>query len=140
MLTTNAIGTLLLSQALCKRWERNYTSKTKKIINISSQGGFIGANNAYRMTKWGIRGLTQYMGSSLSCKNIIVNGVAPGIILTDMQPQFQKQGDNLFTNLNPAKRIGLPTEIAELVTFLLTDATNFIVGQTICCDGGYSLK
>ena len=80
------------------------------------------------------------MGSALSGQNIIVNGVAPGIILTDMQPQFKKQGDNLYTDYNPVKRVALPTEIAELVTFLLTDAANFIVGQTICCDGGYSLK
>lgn len=72
-------------------------------------------------------------------KNIIVNGLAPGIILTDMQPQFQKQGDNLYTDYNPVKRVALPTEIAELV-ILLTDAANFIVGQTICCDRGYSLK
>lgn len=56
-----------------------------------------------------------------------------------MQPQFQKQGDNLYIDYNPIKRMALPTEIAELVTFLLTDAANYIVGQTIC-DGGYSLK
>ena len=138
--STNATGTLMLSQVMCKLWEHNNTSKVKKIINISSQGGFCGANNAYRMTKWGIRGLTSFMGQTLCSKNIIVNAVAPGIILTDMQPEFQKQGDNLYTDLNPIKRIAIPNEIAELVVFLLSDAANFIVGQTICCDGGYSLK
>lgn len=138
--TTNAMGTLLLSQCLCRRWTGDKSEKPRKIINISSQGGFVGANNAYRMTKWGIRGLTEYMGKSLVGKNIIVNSVAPGIVLTDMQPQFQKQGDNLVTSLTPAGRIALPLEIAELVVFLLSDAANYIVGQTICCDGGYSLK
>ena len=138
--TTNALGTLFLSQELCKRWEKGENIKIKKIINISSQGGFVGANNAYRMSKWAIRGLTEHMGIALSNKNIIVNGIAPGFVMTDMQPAFQKQGDNYHTELNPVKRIALPNEIAELVTFLLTDAANFIVGQTICCDGGYSLK
>ena len=138
---TNALGTLYLSQEMCKRWtEGSNKSKIFKIINISSQGGFVGANNAYRMTKWSIRGLTEYMGNSLCRENIIVNGVAPGFIMTDMQPEFQKQGNNYHTELNPIKRIAQPCEIAELVTFLLTDAANFIVGQTICCDGGYSLK
>ena len=92
------------------------------------------------MTKWGIRGLTSYMGKSLCKNNIIVNGIAPGVVLTDMQPKFQKQGDNLATNITPIGRIALPTEISELVVFLLSDASNYIVGQTICCDGGYSLK
>ena len=138
--STNAMGTLFLSEAMCRRWNKTRSGKVRKIINISSQGGFVGANNAYRMSKWAIRGLTEYMGTAFSSENIIVNGVAPGIILTDMQPQFQKQGDNMYTDYNPVKRVALPAEIAELVTFLLTDAANFIVGQTICCDGGYSLK
>ena len=138
--TTNAIGTLILSQCMCKMWGNRTNQKPYKIINICSQGGFVGANNAYRMTKWGIRGLTEYMGKSLCSKNIIVNGVAPGIVLTDMQPHFKKQGDNLVTNMVPSGRIALPLEIAELVIFLLSDAANYIIGQTICCDGGYSLK
>jgi len=138
--STNAIGTLALSQVLCKRWLISPSEKTKKIINISSQGGFVGANNAYRMTKWGIRGLTSYMGRTLCDKNIIVNGIAPGFVMTDMQPVFQKQGDNFYTEFNPIKRIAKPCEIAELAAFLLSNAANFIVGQTICCDGGYSLK
>lgn len=137
---TNATGTLLLSQCICKKWFTQESEKVRKIINISSQGGFVGANNAYRMTKWGIRGLTSYMGKTLCRSNIIVNGIAPGVILTDMQPKFKIQGDNLATSITPIGRIGLPTEISELVAFLLSDAANYIVGQTICCDGGYSLK
>ena len=39
-----------------------------------------------------------------------------------------------------AKRFGLPEEIAELAFFLISDAASFIAGQTIVCDGGYSLK
>ena len=137
---TNATGTLLLSQCMCKRWLAKDFEKPRKIINISSQGGFVGANNAYRMTKWGIRGLTSYMGKRLCKENIIVNGIAPGIVLTDMQPKFLMQGDNLATSITPIGRIALPTEISELVVFLLSNAANYIVGQTICCDGGYSLK
>lgn len=137
---TNASGTLLMSQAIIKRWLQDDSQRMRKIINISSQGGFVGANNAYRMTKWGIRGLTEYLGHTYAPHGIVVNGVAPGIVMTDMQPQFQKQGDNYYTQLNPQHRIALPEEIAEIVAFLLTDAANTIVGQTICCDCGYSLK
>ena len=128
--TTNVIGTLLLSQCLCKKWLAIKTDKIYKIINISSQGGFVGANNAYRMTKWGIRGLTSYMGKSLSNKRIIVNGVAPGIVLTDMQPNFKKQGDNLATPLTPTGRIALPLEISELVTSIATYCLSYYI---VCC-------
>lgn len=138
----NVKGTFFLCQELCKRWinSRTAISATKKIINISSQGGFVGANNPYRMTKWDIRGLTEFLGKEMSHYGIIANGIAPGLVMTDMQPEFQKQKDNLFTFLNPSKRLGLPCEIAELAIYLATDSSNFIVGHTIVCDGGYVLK
>ncbi len=116
------------------------SSSPKKIINIASQGGMVVANNAYRMTKWDIRGLTKYLGAAYSQNGIITNAIAPGIILTDMQPSFKKQGNNLFTNLNPSHRLGLPEEIAELAIYLSSNAANFIVGETICCDGGYNIR
>lgn len=122
-----------------KCMEDNLRGGVRKIINISSQGGMVPANNAYRMTKWDIRGFTKYLGQRYASKGIIANAIAPGIILTDMQPELKKQGDNIYTSLNPSTRAGLPEEIAELALFLASNAANFIVGQTICCDGGYSI-
>ena len=46
----------------------------------------------------------------------------------------------VFLNGIPVGRLGLPEEIAELAVFLMSDAANYIVGQTIVCDGGYTLK
>lgn len=90
------------------------------------------------MSKWDIRGLTQYLGHALSPADIIVNSIAPGLVMTDMQPKFQKQGNNYYTDLNKVHRLALPEEIAELALFLMSDAANFIVGQTILCDGEYT--
>lgn len=136
---TNSKGTFFLTQELCKRWKRNKPSSTKKIINITSQGAFVGAGNAYRMSKWDIRGFTEYLGKTLSPHGIIANSIAPGLIMTDMQPKFQEQGNNYYTNLNRLHRLAKPEEIAELAAFLMSDSANFIVGQTILCDGGYAL-
>lgn len=129
-----------LSQAVYKNWISERPKNLKKIINISSQGGFVGATYPYRMTKWDIAGLTQGLGVKLAPHGVIVNGIAPGIIATAMQPSTLKQGENNFCVLNPLGRFALPDEIAELALFLAGDASNFIIGQTIVCDGGFSIK
>lgn len=138
--STNLKGLFFLTQAIVKRWEDNPVSDYKKIINISSQGGFVGATYPYRMVKWDIRGLTEGLGKALIKKGIIVNGIAPGVVKTSMQLFSIQQGENLYTNQNPISRVILPEEIAELALFLISNASNAIVGQTIVCDGGYTLK
>lgn len=138
--TTNSKALFFLTQSVCKDWLKNKKVKTKKIINISSQGGYVGAIYPYRMTKWDVAGLTQGLGIELANKKIIVNGIAPGIIATRMQPDININDGNNFCPHNPIKRFALPEEIAEIALFLASDSSNFIVGQTIVCDGGYSIK
>ncbi len=92
------------------------------------------------MVKWDIRGLTEGLGKQLIKDRIIVNGIAPGVVKTAMQSFSLHQGDNLYTNQNLIERVILPDEIAELALFLISDVSNAIVGQTIVCDGGYTLK
>lgn len=137
---TNLKGMFFLTQELVKKWKKTTFTGYKKIINISSQGGFVGATYPYRMVKWDVRGLTEGLGKTLIKDNIIVNGIAPGVVKTSMQEFSLNQGDNLFSNQNPIQRVCLPEEIAELAVFLASDASNFIIGQTIVCDGGYTLK
>lgn len=137
---TNSKGLFFLTQFLCGSWMNNTYSTIHKVINMSSQGGFVGATYPYRMTKWDIAGLTQGLGIQLAPHSIIVNGIAPGIIATAMQPGCLNQKENVYCSQNPLERFGLPEEIAELAVFLMSDAANFIVGQTIVCDGGYSIK
>ena len=137
----NLKGNYFLTQELVCNWKTKSSFEGyKRIINISSQGGFVGATYPYRMTKWDIRGLTEGLGKLLIKDRIIVNGIAPGVVKTSMQMFSLKQGDNLYTNQNLIKRVILPEEIAEVALFLMGGAGNAIVGQTIVCDGGYSLK
>ncbi|MGD9127229.1 MAG: SDR family oxidoreductase [Planctomycetia bacterium] len=137
---TNSKGLFFLTQSLCGKWMKKQNVQPKKVINISSQGGFVGATYPYRMTKWDVAGLTQGLGIELAPFGILVNGIAPGIVATDMLPGCLKQKENVYYPENPIKRFALPEEIAELAIFLISDTSNFIVGQTIVCDGGYSLK
>lgn len=137
----NLKGNYFLTQEIVRKWKAgNSFEGYKRIINISSQGGFVGATYPYRMTKWDIRGLTEGLGKMLIKDNIIVNGIAPGVVKTSMQKFSLQQGENLYTNQNLIERVILPEEIAEVAMFLMSGAGNTIVGQTIVCDGGYTLK
>lgn len=137
----NLKGSYFLSQEITKLWRSEPNHPIKKIVNISSQGGFVGATYPYRMTKWDLRGLTEGLGKLLVKDNILVNAIAPGVVKTGMQKMAEGQSDdNFYCTQNPAQRYCLPEEIAELTVFLLNDSSNFIVGQTIVCDGGYILK
>ena len=136
----NSKGTFFLSQEFCKRWMNIKAKNYRKIINISSQGGFVGATYPYRMSKWDIVGLTEGLGKVMASHNVIVNGIAPGIVRTEMQQRYMEQKDNVYCNQTPMQRFAYPEEIAELAIFLMSDRSNFIIGQTIICDGGFTLK
>ena len=137
----NSKGTFFISQAFCEFCKNNpRQTGYRKILNIDSQGGFVGATYPYRMTKWDIRGLTQGLGLAMAPHGVLVNGIAPGVIKTEMQSFSLAQKDNTYCRQNPLGRVALPEEIAELAAFMLSDSCNFMVGQTILADGGYSLK
>lgn len=137
---TNSKGTFFMCQEFCKYWKKMSEENTYKIINLSSQGGFVGATYPYRMSKWDIVGLTEGLGKLMANKRIIVNSIAPGVVLTDMQSKYYDHGDNVYCEQNPMRRFALPEEIAELAVFLMSDLSNFITGQTILIDGGFTLK
>ncbi len=131
----NSKGLFFLTQAFCDDCIKK--KQSAKVVNISSQGGLLPAPHPYRMTKWDIIGLTKGLGQQLAPYGIIVNGVAPGMIATEM---IQRNVDNVYSNLQPNRRVGVPEEIAELVLFLVSGAADNIVGQTIVCDGGYTSR
>jgi 3-oxoacyl-[acyl-carrier protein] reductase len=131
----NSKGLFFLTQAFCDNCLKK--NQPAKVVNISSQGGLLPAPHPYRMTKWDIIGLTKGLGQQLAPYGIIVNGVAPGMIATEM---IKRDVENVHSNLQPLRRVGVPEEIAELVLFLISGAANNIVGQTIVCDGGYTSK
>lgn len=131
----NSKGLFFLTQAFCDDCLKK--KHPAKVVNISSQGGLLPAPHPYRMTKWDVIGLTKGLGQQMAPHGIIVNGIAPGMIATEM---IKRDTNNVYSNLHPVRRVGVPEEIAELVLFLVSGAANNIVGQTIVCDGGYTSK
>lgn len=140
IVSVNMKGLVFLSQSVIRGWLQ--THYKGKIINISSMRGSLGVQDGpYGMSKWALNGLTHGLALKFAPKGIIINGIAPGITATPaISIKDVNVDENVFLNGVPAGRIGLPEEIAELAVFLMSDAANYIVGQTIVCDGGYTLK
>jgi enoyl-[acyl-carrier protein] reductase III len=92
-----------------------------------------------------LESLIRYLGTELAPLNIVVNGVSPGIVLTDALTHFasfRAEGDDLIAEAisrTPAGRLCTPADVAELVCFLCGPAARMMCGQTIILDGGQSL-
>lgn len=139
IINTNLKSTVFIIKYITNLW-RNKNIQGK-IINISSMRGVLGIlDGPYGSSKWALNGMTAGLGAFYAPEGIIINGIAPGIIPTRSINIKNIEMDNLYTHHIPAKRYGHPIEIANLACFLISDDSNYIVGQTIVCDGGYSLK
>ena len=114
-----------------------------KIINLSSIAGFVGFMGLthYSATKSGIIGFTRGLALELAPFGINVNAIAPGGIDTHgTKETLQGSAREAFIQAVPLNRLGTPLDIAELAAFLASDASSYITGQTIVCDGGYTLN
>jgi NAD(P)-dependent dehydrogenase (short-subunit alcohol dehydrogenase family) len=110
------------------------------IVNNSSLLGMRGAGSApYAATKHGVIGLTRSAAVTFGDQNIRVNSVAPGFIVTPiMEARFKENPDlaDKFDAVIPMGELGGPETIAEAVTWLCSDESAYITGQTLTVDGG----
>lgn len=111
------------------------------IINTASiaalKGG--GGAHAYTATKGGVVALTRSLAVTYGKQGVRANTICPGVIDTDMiqaRMLSSNASRDAIASGTPVGRIGLPQDIAELALFLASDASSFITGQTIACDGG----
>ncbi|KAA0018397.1 SDR family NAD(P)-dependent oxidoreductase [Antrihabitans cavernicola] len=107
------------------------------IVNISSIAG-AGAHLAagYGVSKWALRGLSRIASMELGPRNIRVNSILPGYIESPMQNQTPQSFIDAYLSIIPLGRVGNATDVASLVTFLMSDGASWISGVDIPVDGG----
>ncbi len=114
-----------------------------RIVNISSRAALGKAlRTAYAATKGGLISMTRGWALELAAHGITVNAVAPGPIATDLFDAVNPPGspgtEKLIQGI-PVKRIGQPEDIANAVSFFLSDASGYVTGQTLYVCGGRSV-
>ena len=108
------------------------------IINMASYSGVEGNRGQanYAASKAGLIGLTKTTAKELAGKNIRCNAVAPGFIATEMTEAMPQQAKDIALSLIPLKRMGQPSDIANAVAYLASDAGSYVTGQVLSVDGG----
>lgn len=135
VIDTNLKGSFICSKAAArsmmkKRWGR--------IVNISSVIGFAGNAGQvnYASAKAGLQGLTKSMAREFATRNITVNSVAPGYIVTDMTRDLSEDIQEKIKAEIPLACLGTPEDVAGAVAYLVGDDGTYVTGQTIHVNGG----
>ena len=112
-----------------------------RIINITSVVGVFGnAGQAnYAASKAGLIGITKSAAKEFGSRNITVNAVAPGFIVTEMTEGLPKEVKDRMLAGIPLGRLGTPDEVAAVVVFLAGEVSSYITGQVIMVDGGMAM-
>ena len=135
VIETNLKGVFLTTRASVKYFLKQ---RYGKIINISSVVGITGniGQSNYSASKAGIIGFSKSIARELAIRNITVNIVAPGFIDTPMTSVLPDGVKEDFIKKIPLKRMGTPTDIANIVLFIASPLADYITGQVINVDGG----
>src|SRR5881628_1646849 len=135
VINTNLRGAFNFTQAILRAMIKQ---RSGRIINITSVIGLIGnaGQTNYAASKAGLIGLTKSLAKELASRNITVNAVAPGFIITDMTVGLSDEVKNAIHAKIPLGRTGTPEDIAAAVAFLASPEACYITGQVLCVDGG----
>jgi 3-oxoacyl-[acyl-carrier protein] reductase len=138
VLQTNLYGVFYCSKAVLRSMMKQ---RYGKIVNISSVAGITGNSGQtnYSASKAGMIGFTKSLAKEMGKRNICVNAIAPGMIETEMTHTLPEELKKQYLESIPLGRFGKVEEVAALVLFLLSSASDYITGQVFAIDGGLQM-
>jgi NAD(P)-dependent dehydrogenase (short-subunit alcohol dehydrogenase family) len=141
VIDTNLTGAFLFSQAAAREMLK---VQYGRIINVASIAGMIASVNgphyaAYAASKAGLMGLTRELAASWGRKGIRVNAIAPGYFHSRLADGAIALVEPELKATSPLGRVGSEGELKGVVVFLAADASNYMTGQSLVVDGGWSI-
>jgi 3-oxoacyl-[acyl-carrier protein] reductase len=135
VINTNLRGAYLCTKFALKSMMRQEWGRIISIASVVGRVGNAGQSN-YAASKGGIIAFTKSIAREVGSRNITVNAVAPGFIVTGMTDKLPSERKEALLAMIPLQRFGQPEDVAELVAFLASDRAGYITGQVITIDGG----
>lgn len=135
VLSTNLKGAFLLSKAVARPMMKQRSGAIVNISSIVALTGNPGQCN-YSASKAGLLAMTKSLAKELASRNIRVNAVAPGFVVSRMTDALPEDLRQTMLSQIPAGRFGEPSDIAKAVAFLAGDDASYITGQAISVNGG----
>lgn len=132
VINTSLNGFYNVTQPLLKNMLSQRYGRIINIVSLSGLKGNAGQVN-YSAAKGALIAATKALAQEIGKRNVTVNAVAPGLIVSDMTSDFT---DNELKKLIPLKRFGETEEVAELVSFLASQRSSYITGEIININGG----
>lgn len=137
MLQVNLRGALLCAQALVPMM---FERQAGSIVNVASIAAQVATRvGAYGTSKGAMLALTHQMAVEWGPRGLRANSISPGMIRTPLSEVHYRDEAKLQSRISsiPARRLGLPSDVADAVCFLASDASTYINGQDIAVDGGF---
>lgn len=137
----NVTGMFVASREMVKQWQKK---KVKgNIVNIASQAAFRGSTTGhlpYDSSKGAMVSFTIGLAREVAKDGIRINGVAPGLVRTEMVAETWEKRKEKYLSRIPLFRIAEPKEIASVVVFLASDAASYMTGATLDVSGGMIMR
>ncbi|MFS0763129.1 3-oxoacyl-[acyl-carrier-protein] reductase [Peribacillus phoenicis] len=135
VINTNLKGVFLCTKAVTRQMMKQRSGRIINMASIVGVSGNAGQAN-YVAAKAGVIGLTKTTAKELASRGITVNAIAPGFISTDMTGELPEDVRKAMLDQIPLARFGDPKDIAAVASFLASDASKYMTGQTLHVDGG----